>query len=46
VKDQVSPVIMIEVFDRPSGVMPIGRFPRLKPIVEGETLFFDHSGRI
>jgi hypothetical protein len=46
VKDQIFPVIIIEVFGRPSPAVPSPRFPRLKPLVEGETLFFDHPGRI
>jgi hypothetical protein len=46
VKDQIFPVIIFEVFDRPSPAVPSPRFPRLDPFVEGETLFFDHPGRI
>jgi hypothetical protein len=45
VKDQVVPVIIVEVFDLPTGVLS-SRFPRTEQLVEGENLFFDHPGRI
>jgi len=46
IRDQVVPVVMVEVFDVPSAVFPLSRYPRRVPLVEGETLFFDHQGRI
>ena len=46
VKDEVFPVIIVEVFDLALPTFPRYRFPRTDPLVEGENLFFDHHGRI
>jgi hypothetical protein len=46
VKDQLSPVIMIEVFDLASNVLPLPRFERAVPLAEGENVFFNYPGRI
>ena len=46
VKDEVFPLIIIEVYDLTSRAMLSPRFPRLTPLIEGETLFFDHPGHI
>ena len=44
--DQVFPVVLVEVFDLVEGLMPRLRFPRTEPLIEGETVFFEHRGRI
>jgi hypothetical protein len=46
IKDQLSPVIMIEVFDLASNVLPLPRFERAVPLTEGENVFFNYPGRI
>ena len=45
-RDQAVPIILVEVFDVPSAVFPLSRYPRRVPLVEGETLFFDHPDPI
>jgi hypothetical protein len=42
--NQISPVILVEVFDFKQVSVP--RFTRAEPLVEGVNLFFDHPGRI
>ena len=39
-KHQLFPMIMVEVFDCPKGVMPVSRFPRTTPL---QTTFFDEG---
>jgi hypothetical protein len=46
VKDEVFPIIIVEVFDLASPALVSSRFPRTEPLVEGKNLFFDHQQRI
>jgi hypothetical protein len=46
IKDQLSPIVIIEVFDLASNVFLLPRFERAMPLTEGENLFFNHPGHI